>query len=225
MASTKHGNSDDRVLYFAYGSNLSLTQMQHRCPNSQPIGLAHLPGWTWLINERGYANIVQGQALTSVSSSTFSPSSASLASSLTSHIPRLSGNDEKDKKGVEKGVKEILESAAGNESKRGVYGILYRLHPDEEKMLDLCEGVPWAYEKWFLDATLLPHADSQDTEEGETVRALVYIDSKRVLSSAPRKEYVARMNRGIDEATKHFGLPKTYVDAVMRPFIPERATG
>ena len=33
-------------LYFAYGSNLSTTQMQYRCPRSTPVGLAHLKGWT-----------------------------------------------------------------------------------------------------------------------------------------------------------------------------------
>lgn len=47
------------VLYFAYGSNLSTAQMLQRCPYSTPIGLGHLKGWRWIINERGFANIVQ----------------------------------------------------------------------------------------------------------------------------------------------------------------------
>lgn len=47
------------VLYFAYGSNLSTDQMRHRCPYSTPVGLGYLPGWRWIINERGFANIVQ----------------------------------------------------------------------------------------------------------------------------------------------------------------------
>ncbi|VUC31323.1 unnamed protein product [Clonostachys rosea] len=46
------------IIYFAYGSNLSTRQMLKRCPSSTPIGLGHLPGWKWIINERGYANIV-----------------------------------------------------------------------------------------------------------------------------------------------------------------------
>ncbi|KAK6065449.1 major facilitator superfamily transporter [Seiridium cupressi] len=49
----------DAKLYFAYGSNLSSTQMARRCPNSIAVGLAWLPGWDWIINERRYANIVQ----------------------------------------------------------------------------------------------------------------------------------------------------------------------
>ncbi|POR39141.1 Uncharacterized protein TPAR_00661 [Tolypocladium paradoxum] len=47
------------ILYFAYGSNLSTAQMRQRCPYSTPVGLGYLAGWKWLINERGYANVVQ----------------------------------------------------------------------------------------------------------------------------------------------------------------------
>jgi cation transport regulator ChaC len=47
------------ILYFAYGSNLSTEQMRQRCPFSTPIGLGYLAGWRWIINERGYANVVE----------------------------------------------------------------------------------------------------------------------------------------------------------------------
>ena len=46
------------TLYFAYGSNLSLQQMQARCPSSRFVGVGLLTGWKWIINKRGYANIV-----------------------------------------------------------------------------------------------------------------------------------------------------------------------
>ncbi|KAF7559964.1 hypothetical protein G7046_g4189 [Stylonectria norvegica] len=49
----------EEILYFAYGSNLSTEQMRQRCPYSTPIGLGHLAGWKWFINERGFANIAQ----------------------------------------------------------------------------------------------------------------------------------------------------------------------
>ncbi|KAL8847178.1 MAG: hypothetical protein Q9221_007779 [Calogaya cf. arnoldii] len=45
--------------YFAYGSNLSLSQMTARCPSSSYIGIARLTHYRWIINRRGYANIVQ----------------------------------------------------------------------------------------------------------------------------------------------------------------------
>ncbi|KAF2626443.1 hypothetical protein BU25DRAFT_411836 [Macroventuria anomochaeta] len=45
--------------YFGYGSNLWLHQMSIRCPTSQYLGVARLPHYTWLINDRGYANVVE----------------------------------------------------------------------------------------------------------------------------------------------------------------------
>ncbi|KAL0946736.1 hypothetical protein HGRIS_012915 [Hohenbuehelia grisea] len=46
------------TVYFAYGSNLWLDQMKRRCPESQLIGVAVLHDWLWIINQRGYANVI-----------------------------------------------------------------------------------------------------------------------------------------------------------------------
>ncbi len=43
--------------YFAYGSNMSPTQMRQRCPGSRPLGPAMLPDWRFIITKRGTANI------------------------------------------------------------------------------------------------------------------------------------------------------------------------
>ncbi|MCJ1411492.1 hypothetical protein MMC19_005582 [Ptychographa xylographoides] len=51
-------DSNTPTLYFAYGSNLSTTQMRQRCPSSTYIGVGLLVDWHWIINEKGYANIV-----------------------------------------------------------------------------------------------------------------------------------------------------------------------
>ena len=45
-------------LYFAYGSNLQLSQMRKRCPESRYMGVAYLHGYKFQINQRGYANII-----------------------------------------------------------------------------------------------------------------------------------------------------------------------
>ncbi|KAL8699057.1 MAG: hypothetical protein Q9224_001580 [Gallowayella concinna] len=54
------GNSHSR-LYFGYGSNLWLHQMSLRCHSSVYVGVARLRGYRWIINTRGFANIVHCQ--------------------------------------------------------------------------------------------------------------------------------------------------------------------
>lgn len=187
---------DQPTLYLAYGSNLSATQMEQRCPDSVAVGLAVLRGWRWLVNERGYANVVEGPD---------------------------EDDDEHDGAG----------SAAA-----GVYGVLYRLTPEDEEVLDMFEGVPRSYEKMWLPVDVVTTAATATTTDGPApppggagqvgggdssrgdLVALVYVDVKRVQQGVPRAEYVDRMNRGIQEATVDWGLPAWYVDGVMRPFIP-----
>ncbi len=45
-------------LYLAYGSNLHLTQMSTRCPESRYQGWARLQNYQWQINDRGFANVI-----------------------------------------------------------------------------------------------------------------------------------------------------------------------
>jgi len=44
-------------LHFAYGSSLSISEMQSRCPTSTFYSIAILRNHRWFVNERGYANI------------------------------------------------------------------------------------------------------------------------------------------------------------------------
>ncbi|CAJ2500446.1 Uu.00g032990.m01.CDS01 [Anthostomella pinea] len=185
--------STGEELYFAYGSNLSPTQMKERCPGSTPIGLAHLPGWTWIINERGYANIVQ--------INTDRDPDAPKELSETSPV------------GHKTDGKANGQSAAAH----GVYGVLYRLDPTDKATLDVYEGVPWSYERQFVEAIWV---EGPDAEKGQKVTVLAYVDYLRVTPDVPRPEYIVRMNSGIDEALSTWKLPQTYVQEVMRPFIP-----
>ncbi|KAI0810125.1 hypothetical protein GGR55DRAFT_153235 [Xylaria sp. FL0064] len=225
-------------LYFAYGSNLSTTQMRHRCPHSPPLGLAHLAGWTWIINERGYANIIPAES--SAKEGTGSTAGTDLRHVLSQNqLPSLSP-------GHPVGV---------------VYGLIYRLHPDDEAALDLYEGVGYAYEKVMMK---IPRTDFDElhsvggssisttkapsksessqppTEKTKTLHSgimvkqplehkielndeielLVYVDTINVTPSAPKEEYIGRMNRGIKEASEQRGLPAAYVNRVIRKYIP-----
>lgn len=47
-----------RILYFAYGSNMSPNQMVRRCPGARLLGRAVLGDWRLIITHRGSANIV-----------------------------------------------------------------------------------------------------------------------------------------------------------------------
>lgn len=53
-----------RRLYFAYGSNMDeAAQMAERCPGAEVIGLATLPGYRFVINQRGVATLPAGEQL------------------------------------------------------------------------------------------------------------------------------------------------------------------
>ncbi|KAF4985149.1 hypothetical protein FDECE_16782 [Fusarium decemcellulare] len=181
------------VLYFAYGSNLSTEQMLQRCPHSTPVGLAYLEGWKWIINGRGYANVVQLPfEENDTRESADNPSSSSSSSS-------------RKAKGKEKAVE-----------KDGVYGLLYLLPPQDEERLDDYEGVPWAYQKFKVNVKW-----AHSKEGDQTLRALIYIDGMRVEEDVPRNEYVDRMERGIEDAVENWGLDEEWADRVMRRFWAE----
>ena len=46
------------TIYFAFGSNMNLAQMAYRCPHSIFIKKEKLSNWSFIITNRGFANIV-----------------------------------------------------------------------------------------------------------------------------------------------------------------------
>ncbi|CVL01172.1 uncharacterized protein FMAN_10348 [Fusarium mangiferae] len=184
------------VLYFAYGSNLSTEQMRRRCPYSTPVGLAYLKGWRWIINERGYANVVQLPI-----------------DSDDDETPEAEDNRQLSTKGKGKGK--------GKEQHRpeeGVFGLLYLVPAEDEESLDRYEGVPSAYQKFQVDVKWA----NANKEEDETLRALVYVDEMRVEEDVPQEEYIERMEDGIEDAVENWGMDEDYADRVMRRFWTEK---
>lgn len=51
--------------YFGFGSNLWLDQTRTRCPTSTYLGVARLNDYKWIINDRGYANVVSSPSANS----------------------------------------------------------------------------------------------------------------------------------------------------------------
>lgn len=167
-------SSSTPTVYFGYGSNLWKEQMIRRCPASPYIGIARLNGYRWLINDRGYANVVE---------------------------PASDDKSDSD----------------------AVWGLVYSLEADDERRLDLNEGVPYAYTKELLTVDYWPVSNGSKPETDEEAvekEMLVYIDRKRVKPDKPKKEYIYRMNMGIKDAVGE-GMPQCYVDDVMRKFIPD----
>lgn len=206
------------ILYFAYGSNMSTEQMRERCPTATAVGLAKTVGWRWIINRRGYANIVRvigGEEL------------------YAGREEEEDDEDEDDGKdgedGEEKGGKGkgrvVDKGGDGEEDDDEIYGMLYLLSTEDEERLDQCEGVPWAYEKLYLEAgwvsavEIITYTDGSETrrEEFMAVKALAYIDFRRTREGRPTEEYVARLEKGIEDA-RAWGMSEAYADRVMRRF-------
>ncbi|WPG98805.1 Hypothetical protein R9X50_00160100 [Acrodontium crateriforme] len=171
-----------QTLYFGYGSNLWLHQMHQRCPTSTYHGIARLKQFRWIINARGYANIVALQA-------------------------------------------ETLTKTPSYENE--VWGLIYSLSPKDEERLDRNEGVPVAYTKEMLEVEFwaVRDQDPPDVKGRSEMRSvLVYINRILVEADKPKTEYVFRMNMGIRDALAQ-GVPRGYVEQVMRNFIPEDESG
>lgn len=179
------------VLYFAYGSNLSTDQMLHRCPSSVPIGLGYLEGWRWIINERGYANIVR----------------------VDQSPPQQQQQQQQGGKG-----KERQQDDDDAHADARVYGLLYLLPQDDEAALDGYEGVPHAYKKYRVDLFRITDELGRDVAsvggdgEAQRVTALVYVDDERTIGNVPREEYVGRMDSGLEEAVGDWGMPLGYAE-------------
>ncbi|KAL9469058.1 hypothetical protein ACSS6W_010752 [Trichoderma asperelloides] len=195
------------ILYFAYGSNLSTEQMRERCPYSTAVGLGKMTGWKWIINRRGYANIVK------------------LGEEDEDAEMREEGEEEDSEEEEVKEQKGKGVMQANGEEVSEVYGMLYLLPTEDEERLDRCEGVPWAYEKAYLEADWVSHTQAVSTNGGTFVReeltpvkVLVYIDRKRIREGRPKEEYVGRMERGIRDAVENWGMSEEYADRVMRRF-------
>ncbi|KAF2113402.1 hypothetical protein BDV96DRAFT_496540 [Lophiotrema nucula] len=193
MASNSSSNA---TIYFGYGSNLWLHQMDQRCPTSKYLGVARLNGYKWIINDRGYANVVEVEH-------------ANLAHP---SIP------------VTHGDTEDLQQEQSHSYENVVFGLVYSLEASDEKRLDRNEGVPIAYTKEGLKTDFWSSKNGSwvdiTKKPTKSEKMLVYIDRNRTSEDVPKKEYIYRMNRGIEDAVK-MGVPKKYVEDVMRRFIPE----
>jgi hypothetical protein len=82
------------------------------------------------------------------------------------------------------------------------------------------------YNKWYINVTvtkwLQPPSvlgfDSPGPGGNEVVKVLTYVDELRTGEGRIIRNYVGRMNRGIEESVA-LGLPRSWVDKVMRRWV------
>lgn len=193
------------VLYFAYGSNLSVVQMRQRCENdteqsSRPVAVAYLPSWRWQINQRGYANVIPCRGFDQPPADT----GTDIGPGVYGVLYDMTEADER----VMDRYEDVDLNHSNLPSTNDVWPIGMR--PKEQGNGD--------YNKWYLDVRivkrLLPGLDLRASE-----RVLVYVDEPMVIDSQPRTEYIGRINRGLEESVP-LGIPQEWVDEVVRKFIP-----
>ncbi|KAF2489391.1 hypothetical protein BU16DRAFT_598437 [Lophium mytilinum] len=187
-------DSSSPTLYFGYGSNLWQHQMRLRCPTSRYLGVARLPNWRWIINTRGYANVVE-----------VSPSKSTPASqNLTSTPPATAQKHADEVYGL------VYALLPADEARLDVNEGVPEAYGKEVREVEFWGRGGDADSPGWTDVR------KKAVKKG----MLVYVDRKRLGEAKPKKEYVHRMNRGIADALA-MGVPGGYVEGVLRGFIPE----
>jgi gamma-glutamylcyclotransferase len=195
-----------RTLYFAFGSNLSLSQMARRCPNSKYIGRATLAHYQWMINERGYANVI--------------PSNGDWVEGLVFEI------DSEDERRLDKNEGTAKQLYISGES--GPTAPCYR---KDYKTMKIHRAQKALYRRpvsWILDSGGVTQVLTDAEKEGASVRhfssmrqedVLVYASTDFVKPGFPKEEYARRINIGVQDA-RALGMTEVYIERFIRKSIP-----
>lgn len=227
LASSPDKNHDQGTLYFAYGSNLSPTQMTIRCTatserSGQPIAIARLHGWKWFICERGCANVAYTGQTSKRKAEIEGLNGANGGDEVWGVLYDMSIEDEETLDRYEHvdwsaPEAEKSEGASTESSGRGtrLQDLPAIVRPNEQgkghhnKVYVDAEIVEWKTKEW---------RDRQ--QELRWAKVLVYVDEYRTTEGPIRENYIGRMNRGIKEAVA-LGLSKQWVEKVVRPQVPD----
>lgn len=177
--------------------------------SSQPVAIARLDSFAWIICGRGYANVVPlPESDESTPKNTVWGVLYNLTMEDEAQLDRYEGH---------------------NESRNPKPQI--NPDPQTQRQRPYLQG-GWDYNKHYLPLTVVrwlqnpqdfgisfpdwsPRAVNQET----SIRALVYVDELRTKPGKINKEYIGRMNRAIREGVD-LGIPQEWVDEVLREYIP-----
>ncbi|KAL5001700.1 hypothetical protein BDV10DRAFT_159590 [Aspergillus recurvatus] len=195
--------------YFAFGSNMQLSQMASRCPDSKVFAKGVLPGYRWQINERGVANVVP------------TPPRDGKDSVIQGILFTVSPKDVR-----------TLDKKEGVASQ--CYDKISLRVQVEPLAVDGLKGVKTTVAVGKLTST--PQARGQGTGQGgqrqtqsqsarrpkvtgaREVEALVYLSSQYKKDGHIRAEYVERMQLAMADAVK-LGVDDAYLRASLYPWI------
>ncbi|KAL8367296.1 hypothetical protein RB595_009190 [Gaeumannomyces hyphopodioides] len=186
---------------FSYGVNMQEPLMRLKCGDVRAVGLARLPGHTWIVNAVGVANVVPTGRLREV-------------------LEAL-------REAAEAGADVPSSPRVGGGGGGGVYGVLYELlSPCAEERLDEVQDVVERYQKRLLEVQLVrPAAQGPPgSTEAVGVPAIVYLNLNRrcIVPRWPREAgYARKMNAAIAYAQERFHMPNEYVKKSLRPTIAE----
>lgn len=170
--------------------------MARRCPNSRFIGRAILRNYIWMINERGYANIVRA------------PGPGYWVEGL---VFELDGDDE---------ARLDKNEGVAKQCYRKMYANL-EVHPGPKALYR--RPVPWIVEKGGAAHVLdLARRDGRVTREHQgrvREQVLVYWSPDYTTNGKPKEEYVKRINDGIIDA-RILGISEAYISYFIRKVIP-----
>ncbi|CAG7948730.1 unnamed protein product [Penicillium olsonii] len=198
-----------KYYYFAYGSNLSPTQMAARCTknpsSSKPLAIATLPHWRWLICDAGYANVLPPAGLRVPNQDSEPAHEIPVSGSEDTVYGVLYEMDPRDER-----ILDMYEGIDVHAEESDGQFVDVEVRPKEQGR--------GSYNKWFVNVGAVEWLDGREDPTAE-VKVLVYVDENCVTLSEPNFEYIARMNRGIRESVQ-LGVPQRWVDEVIRKFIP-----
>ena len=107
-----------------------------------------------------------------------------------------------------------------------VWGLVYDISPNDERRLDVKEGWPSVYGREEVTVQFYPLPPDGSSAVSRYMRpsdlkVRVYISGGPPGVGRPQEEYVLRLNLGFDDAI-NIGMPQTYVDSVIRKWIPDQ---
>ncbi|KAM3426692.1 hypothetical protein NHJ13734_009308 [Beauveria thailandica] len=190
--------------YFAYGSNMHVSQMADRCPRSRFVGAASLPGYRWQINEKGIANIV--------------PSPNDRVEGLVYLLER---EDEKSLDRIEAVSKKLYAR-----QRLRVDLTPHQTLCAQKSWLVAAELARQSQPGQGNNAVVVGQGDAnlaqiQHNVRPGRVKVLVYISEQYKVDGAIRSEYINRMQKAMADGLT-LGIPASYVEKCLSPLVNPR---